>query len=139
MAPTELEARLAGTIADDPGVVLAYLFGSVAENRAHAESDVDVAVLLDRRLYEGAREQFDARLRLIGTLGRVTVPRNVDLVVLNDAPPTLARAIVTHGRRIFCRDEQAAHAHLRDVLLRAADMEPFLRRTRRIKLAAFGR
>jgi hypothetical protein len=35
------------------------------------------------------------------------LPRNdVDLVVLNDAPPQFARHVLTGGRRVFCRDAE---------------------------------
>jgi hypothetical protein len=54
-----------------------------------------------------------------------------DLVVLNDAPPGLGRQVV-RGRRLLCFDAEADHAFVRDVQLRAADLEPFLRRTRRL-------
>jgi len=48
----------------------------------------------------------------------------------------LGRHIVTTGRRVYCHDAEADHAFVRDVQLRAADLEPFLRRARRIKLDA---
>ena len=60
----------------------------------------------------------------------------MDVVVLNDAPPLLARHIVSTGKRLYCIDEAAAHAFSRDALLRAAEIAPFLRRIARIKLAA---
>jgi hypothetical protein len=43
------------------------------------------------------------------------------------------------GRRLLCVDAEADHAFVRDVQLRAADLEPFLRRTRRLKLQALAR
>ena len=119
-------------------IVSAYLFGSQAEDRAHRQSDVDVGVLLPRGTF-GARERFDARVQLasflIGELNR----NDVDVVVLNDAPPLLARRIVTRGRRILRNDDAADHAFVRDIQLRAADLEPFLRRYRRAKLTAIRR
>lgn len=54
-------------------------------------------------------------------------------------PPHLGRGIVTLGQRLFCADPEADHAYVRDVQLRAADLEPFLRRTRRVKLSALAR
>jgi predicted nucleotidyltransferase len=122
-----------------PSVVSAYLFGSHAEGRAHTESDVDVGVLLSRDDAPTERERFELRVRigseLIGQLHR----NDVDVVILNDAPPELGRRIVTKGLRVYCRDAEADHAFIRDVQLRAADLDPFLRRTRRIKLAALSR
>jgi hypothetical protein len=46
---------------------------------------------------------------------------------------------VTTGRRIYCSDPDLDHAFVRDVQLRAADLEPFLRRTRARKLASLAR
>ena len=45
-------------------------------------------------------------------------------------------ACETLGKRF---DPDADHAFVRDVQLRAADLEPFLRRTRRLKLQALAR
>lgn len=120
------------------GLVSAYLFGSVASGRAHRESDVDVGVLFDRRKCPTAGERFDVRLKMIGPLQSV-LGRDVDLVVLNDAPPQLARHIMTMGRRLVVKDAERDHAHLRVTLSRAADLEPFLRRLRAVKLRALAR
>jgi predicted nucleotidyltransferase len=118
-----------------PEVVAVYLFGSVAEGRAHRESDVDLAVLLDWASHATAASRFDAGIRLAGAV-QGQLGRRVDLVVLNDAPPLLGRHAVTRGRRILCRDPRADHEYVRDVQLRAADLEPWLRRMRARKLAA---
>ena len=63
----------------------------------------------------------------------------IDLVVLNDAPPRFARRIVLDGRRVHCSDAEAEHAFRRNVQLRAADIGPFLDRMRRIKMEALSR
>lgn len=116
-----------------------YLFGSHAAGRPHRESDVDVGVLLPWDRYPRSRDRFDARVELAAWLEAELEGLPVDVVVLNDAPPLLARHIVTRGMRAFCRDEESAHAFLRDTMLRAADLEPFLRRARRTKLDALAR
>jgi predicted nucleotidyltransferase len=120
------------------GVLAAYLFGSRAEQRAHRQSDVDVGVLLDRRRYPTRRERFEAGVRLASELIHALRSNELDVVVLNDAPPELGRHIVTRGRRVFCSDPAADHDYVRDVQLRAADLAPFLRRMRRIKLGSLG-
>lgn len=122
-----------------PGVVSVYLFGSRASGREHRESDVDLAALLDWKAHPTARDRFEERLALIALFPGVLPGAGIDLVILNDAPPLLGRRIVTEGRRLFCSDPAADHAFVRDVQLRAADLAPFLRRTRRAKLAALGR
>jgi predicted nucleotidyltransferase len=122
-----------------PGVVSAYVFGSVASGRAHAESDLDLGVLLDRQTYPDVRARFEAQLELRRHLSPATVGREVDLVVLNDVSPVLGRRIVASGLRVFCPDGPADHAFRRDVQSRAADLDPFLRRTRQTLLAGLSR
>lgn len=118
------------------GVVSAYLFGSHAAGRAHRESDVDVGVLLDRERHPSTEERFEARVRLGSDLIDALDSNEVDVVILNDAPPLLGRGIVTRGRCVFRSDPEADVRYVRDVQLRAADLRPFLERTRRIKLEA---
>lgn len=139
--PSELAARIERAFPEDAraGIVSVYLFGSQAEERAHRESDVDIAVLLRRDAHRVARDRFDERLRLSGVLQAALRSRAVDLVVLNDVPPQFGRRIVTTGLRVLCADPEADHAFVRDVQLRAADLEPFLRRMRRLKLDAIAR
>jgi hypothetical protein len=93
--------RLVEVLAADPRVRLVYAFGSAASNVAGPLSDVDVGVLLERRL------DWDAERELRGRLAAVA-PR-VDVVILNEAPPALRFEIVTSGRCLLARDprEQA--------------------------------
>ncbi len=119
-------------------VISVYLFGSYSLGAAHRESDVDLGVLLRRSRYPTVGERFETGLQLAVRL-RPATGREVDVVVLNDAPPLLARRIVTAGQRIFCADPEADHAFVRDVQLRAADVAPFLRRMQQLKLAALAR
>ena len=134
----QVQAAMTDVLGRTRGVVSAYLFGSVADGRAHRDSDVDVGILLDRRAHPTAADRFEVRIRSLGEL-RAAIGREADVVILNDAPPQLARRIVTTGVRLLETDAAANHAFRRVVLSRAADLEPFLQRMRRIKLAALGR
>ena len=136
MEPSSVERAVAATLVQQPAVLAAYLFGSYAAGRVHRQSDVDVAVLLDRETLATPRSRFETRLRLIAELAHALHRNDIDMVILNDVPPTLARAILAKGRKVMCRDAEAEHAFLRTTLLRAADLDPFLRRMRARKLAA---
>jgi predicted nucleotidyltransferase len=122
-----------------PGVVASYLFGSLADHTDHAESDVDVAVLLDYGAFPDRTSRARAAVALGTTLIAVAHRNVVDVVVLNDAAPELAAAVVTSGVRLHCADADAERAFTRDALLRHADVRPFLDRTRRLKLQALAR
>jgi predicted nucleotidyltransferase len=118
----------------DLGVAAVYLFGSHAEGRAHRESDVDLGVLVKWDAKPRHDDRFEVRLRLLGELEGVVAPAAPDVVILNDAPPMLGRRAVVSGVRVFLADPAADHAYVRDVQLRAADLGPFLRRMRQLKL-----
>ena len=117
-------------------VVSAYLFGSHARGTAHRESDVDVGVVLDRERLPGRPDRSRRANRLASELIAALHENEVQVVVLNDAPPELVAKAVTEGRRLYCRDEEEDRIFVRDVLLRHADLKPFLERMRRIKLEA---
>jgi len=129
----ELGAALAAFFEErtDLPVASAYLFGSRAGGRTHRESDVDVAVLLGGEVGRDPAAAHRLRVRITSELIAALHHNDVDLVVLDQAPQLFARAIVTGGRRLFCRDPAADHDFVRDVQLKAADLEPFVERGRR--------
>jgi Predicted nucleotidyltransferases len=83
-------------------VVLSYLFGSVAQQRAGKLSDVDLAVYLDDSL--NSYERFDLELELLSDLGDIIGTDRVDLVVMNDAPISLNFEIIKANHPLFIRD-----------------------------------
>ncbi len=92
-------------------VQLAYLFGSQVTGCTHAESDVDVAVLLAASLT--ADERFTARLTLIGALAHLFGTDQVDVVVLNEASPLLAYEVLHNGVLLYCPDDKQLLGNLR--------------------------
>lgn len=81
-------------------IVAAYLFGSQVKGRARAQSDIDLAVLLIEDMEKFAR--FEKRLELMAALSAFS-RRNVDVVILNDAPPLLCHQALSEGRLVFER------------------------------------
>ena len=80
-------------------ILFALLFGSRAKGNARESSDWDVGVYLDPEL--GEAERFRWQRRLLASLA----PRyELDLVVLNEAPPLLAHRCL-QGERLFVRDQ----------------------------------
>ena len=81
------------------GVVLAYLFGSQAEGKTTPLSDIDLAVLFRSNI--PASQRFRAQIDLIGDCGHVFHRNDVDVIVLNEAPPLLAYNVVKFGRALY--------------------------------------
>jgi predicted nucleotidyltransferase len=83
------------------GVRFAYLFGSRARDQQRADSDTDVAVWLADSL--DVMERFELSCSLQTQL-QTYFATPVDLVVLNDARPTLQNEAVLRGRVLYPRD-----------------------------------
>jgi len=91
------------------GVVLAYLFGSAARGRDREDSDLDIAALFGGRV--PASQRSELRLKLLTELVGLIHVNDIDLVVLNDAPPLLAYKVASTGRTILGdRPEQVRFA-----------------------------
>lgn len=94
----DAEQRIRGVLEDRPEVVFATLFGSRATGRARPDSDWDLAVFVDESLDAAAR--FDLRRQIAAALEPAV---EVDIVVLNDAPPMLGHRALS-GRVLIDRD-----------------------------------
>lgn len=105
-------------------ILLAYLFGSHARDRAAPESDYDIAVLTRQAMPPARRYQMASELSAL--LGGVAV----DLVPLHRAPTELAYAVVAEGQRLFERDLTTRVEFEADVLSRYGDVVHTLREQR---------
>jgi predicted nucleotidyltransferase len=84
-------------------VKLAYLFGSIALQKAGKLSDVDLAVFLDESLDK--KEKFRIKLRLIADLEDILKIDRLDLVIMNDAPLSLNFEIIKANYPLFIRNK----------------------------------
>ena len=83
-------------------IVALYLFGSYASGRQTPLSDIDLAVLFeksfDQKLY------LSERLQLLGELSQIFGTDEIELVVLNEAPPALGYRVIRDGEPYFVRE-----------------------------------
>jgi len=86
-------------------VQAAYIFGSVARGRTRPDSDIDVAVLVNPRAL--AVDPLRYRLGLIADLEAALRRPDVEVVVLNEAPPLLAHRVLSQGRLVYQRSAAA--------------------------------
>jgi predicted nucleotidyltransferase len=103
----------------DGRVAYAILFGSMARQHAHAQSDVDVAV----GFAPGVRLDTLALGELTSRL-ETAAGRPVDLVVLDSAPPLLAYRVFRDGTPIIIRDRRVFSDRLSRAILEYLDYQP---------------
>ena len=124
-----------------PEVLVAYLFGSYATGRATAMSDIDLAVLVSDAVSQA--RCLDYQIALLGELCSVLRSDEVQIVLLNEAPPLLAYKVIVEGRTLFCRDERARIRFRVRATQRYLDTKPLRRvqaeaTARRIREGRFG-
>ena len=88
-----------------PGVLAAYIFGSVAKGHTHRRSDVDIAVLVSVEVIKS--DPFRYRLKLMADLKSALGRDDVDLILLNQARPLLAHRVLRDGKLILERSPSA--------------------------------
>jgi len=119
--------RIAGVFRGEPSVVAAYLFGSVAADRAWALSDVDFAVIL--------REPSPRGLDLFVVLERLAVALSdllgvsetrVDVTALNGQGPVFQHSVLRTGKRIYESDRRARVLFEWKAIMRFLDFKPTL-------------
>jgi hypothetical protein len=99
-----------------------YIFGSVVSGRTRRDSDIDVALLLNEK--SPCLKMLDYRLRVAADISKAIGRSDLDLVILNGAPPVLAHQVLSKGKLVFERSRSARVAfHVRAVN-RYLDTEP---------------
>jgi uncharacterized protein len=87
---------------DQEGVVAAMLIGSQASGNTSPLSDVDIAVWHDPDL--DSRGRFDLQLSLASDAGDALATDEIDVVMLNHAPPLMRHRAIRDGKRLVERD-----------------------------------
>lgn len=106
-------------------ILLAYLFGSVAQGRSNRLSDIDIALLVDKEFNElDAKKPYGYKAAVIADLMGLLQVNKIDLVLLHEAPPLLANEVISEGSLLFCRDEDVRIAFEVSAKHRYIDTKP---------------
>lgn len=92
-------------VSNQPDVQALYAFGTIATGELQPLSDLDFGILLSEHLDKIQR--LKTHLDLIALFNRVFSTDEVDLVLMNDAPPRFAFNIIKDGKLLFQRDKKA--------------------------------
>ena len=118
----------------DDRIAYALLFGSTARGTTHAWSDVDVAIGVSRDASLDTRE-IGALVADLEQAAR----REIDLVLLHEAPPALAFRVFREGHVIVERDHAAMVDRKARAILQYLDFRPLEQLAVRGALAAASR
>lgn len=91
--PTEEENVIRQTLLSFTEIRMAIIFGSLAKHKATFNSDLDIAVLVEKKMTP------ELKLNLINTLACL-IGRPIDLIDLGDVGEPLLGEILQHGKMI---------------------------------------
>jgi predicted nucleotidyltransferase len=116
--------RLSSIFASYPDIEAVYLFGSTSTGRTHAESDLDLAVVLRPDAQSFPKLDILAKLAQAGFC-------NVDLVTLDTDDIVLKYEAVRQNRLIYRADDFDRGAFFSKIIRQFWDFRPFLEVQRR--------
>jgi predicted nucleotidyltransferase len=104
--PEDIEQRLplaSEYLRSHPKVVFAYLFGGLARGERRPLSDVDIAV------YLAGIATAEVKLDILGKLIDILGTDEIDLVILNTAPPLLSMNVLRNKRVVADNEPGMRH------------------------------
>ena len=107
----------------DPDIIALLAFGSLATGKLSPLSDLDFAVLLSFDL--DSLERFKKHIELIGVFIDNFHAEEIDLIILNEAPPRYGNHILPHGKILFCRDRGVLADFIESTRKRYLDFRPY--------------
>jgi len=107
--------------AEEKNILLTYLFGSQLRGKTGPLSDYDFAIFLSQKT------SFPFKYKLKNKLANDLNIKQVDLVILNDAPIELKYKIIATGKVIFQKNSIVRTEFEADTLSQYFDYLPVLR------------
>lgn len=85
-------------------IVALYLFGSFARGNANENSDIDLAIIFDKNV--PSEIYFEKKMDYLILATEVLRTDEIDLIVLNNAPPSLAYRVFSEGKVLYENEEK---------------------------------
>ena len=89
-----------------PEVEVAYIFGSVAQGKPNALSDVDIAIIIDRQQINEEAYSYGYKAEILADLIKLLKTNHIDLVILNEANTLLKHRVLYFGKLIYTTNER---------------------------------
>lgn len=102
----EIQKKLKEYFERHPEIEVVYIFGSVAQDKTDALSDIDIAVILNRERIQDKLYPYGYKAYLLTDLMKLLKTNKVDLVILNEAPTLLKHRILYFGKLIYSNNEK---------------------------------
>lgn len=99
-----------------------YIFGSAANGKETAESDIDIAVLIND--HKKGRRTYDSLKKTYYSASPKLSIRPVDIVILNTASPFLKHHIIKTGKVLLDRNRRLRKRFTANAIIEYLDYKP---------------
>ena len=113
--------KIAGVLAAEPGVELAYLYGSYATGLAYENSDVDIGIVVNPALAKSVDFKYESDLAM--KIEEV-LHKEVDLRTINKAQISFLHQIVSTGKILFASSDKTRVEFETKTLMNYLDFKP---------------
>ncbi|MEZ0537165.1 nucleotidyltransferase domain-containing protein [Caldicellulosiruptoraceae bacterium PP1] len=103
-------------------IIVAYLFGSVAQKKYGPLSDIDIAVLFNNKLTNQEIDNFEEEI--YSKLTTLLKTEEIDLIVLNKAPLSVQYGVIKNKEIIYFSDMTQVVDYQTKLLLTYLDFKP---------------
>lgn len=114
--------RITDYFKDRDEVSALYIFGSAAGGKETAESDIDIAVLINDR--KKGRKTYESLKKAYYSASPKFSLRPIDITVLNTAPPFLKHRIIKTGKVLFDRNRRLRVRFVANAIIEYLDYKP---------------
>ena len=122
----DLEIYLSEIIKGPTSIVAVYLFGSYSKKIEKAQSDMDLAFLLDNKVYKADPFEATGPAYMAAMRIGIKLKRDTDVVILNSSSVELAYEVVTSGRCVYEVEQDRRLEYEATVKGMYYDFRPFL-------------
>ena len=122
----DLEICLSEIIKGTPSIVAVYLFGSYVKKKEKAQSDMDLAFLLDEKVYKADPFEATGPAYMAAMRIGMRLKRETDVVILNSSSVELAYEAVTSGCCVYEAEQDRRLEYEAIVKGMYYDFRPFL-------------
>lgn len=99
---TPLLQKVKNVMGKDSDIIFAYFFGSHGKGTPHPLSDVDIAVYLIPEV----KDITEKKLKLHEILSKILLTDEIDIVILNNVPISLAMEVLKTKKLLASSDEE---------------------------------
>ncbi|HOV21564.1 MAG TPA: nucleotidyltransferase domain-containing protein [bacterium] len=110
-----------------PEIEVAYVFGSVAQEKDNVLSDIDIGIIVDKGQINEQSYRYGYKAEILTDLIKLLKTNNIDLVILNDANTLLKHRVLYFGKVIYSKNEKNRIQFQVNTINKYADFRQFIK------------